>query len=175
MRAALFLAAGLILGACSSSFPPSSADPQRVNANGWATRASSSGNQITLKFEDAQPASTMTLSLTSIKCITSVYPEVTEFTYGVTTTVQIVADTQGRCTRIHAFALFDAEMQRSSQELWKGLLNVLSAPKHSDRWEAAIIENSGPFQPCEHPPLPRPLHDGELINFYARNHACHRR
>lgn len=172
MRASLFLAAGLLLAACSSSIPSSSGNLQTSHA---AELPAADPNHLALQFENSSAYSLLFMDVDSRRstCIVSVEPPDIHLYERRTEKVDIKGDDQGDCRDAMREVHFStALVQIGGGRAWKGDLHVRYDPRLS-AWEGKLYAGDHDVELCTDPPgftQGVQLEENELIGF----HFCKR-
>lgn len=169
MRALLFLAAGLVLAACSSSIPSSIGNPQTPGTTVQLPPVDP--NHLTLQFENISPYSLLTMYADPQKftCVTSVEPDFINLYDRQTEKVDIKGDNQGGCKDGERDVHFStALVQIGGGRIWRGDLHVQYNP-HLSAWVAKLYPGDRNVDLCTSPGgFMQGVHveDNELIEFY---------
>lgn len=164
MRALLFVVAGLVLAACTSSTPLLSVNPQAPNALDRIRRASET--RLTLRFKNGTPDSILHMGAFVFECA-SAEPKKIELTDGQTATVVITTDAKQLCQNRDRFVYLDMYF-RDDKNRFDGFLKVhADPPKYV--WTGRLSPFARKLGLCTIPDgfeHGRQLHEGELIEFY---------
>ena len=149
MRALLFLVAGLVLAACTSSPIPSS-NAQMSNGGSRLMHPSVSPGRIRLEFSNAIPSFRVLMTAIPMVCVRPMVPHSLMLEYGQRSPVDIQTDPQCRIDRPELDFLVDARSIASHSE-WHGDLD-LWYDTHSGEWHGKL-GGYGTSKLCTYPAL----------------------
>lgn len=158
MRVALFIMAGAVLAACSSSVPSPSANPQTPNALSRSPRTDPPANHLTLVFKDAENYGLLRMNALPFSCIASVAPTTINLNPSKSRTVAIDAKVSDECAHKTAEVDFEITFQQVTiHQTWKGALDIWYDPEKSEWTAKTRGERQGGLELCTVPPG---FHDG---------------
>ena len=165
MRALLFLVAGLVLAACTSSPVPSSNPQIASGANRWIQPTSSVG-RLRLVFENKDFYRRFHVEIemyaVPLKCIERVDPRDLILYQDEPRPLEIQADTKCGTDRAEVDYLVEINYDRIR---WLGVFAIWYDPREN-LWVGVLKRGLGSnFALCTHPGRVLTLHDGEHIVF----------
>lgn len=164
MRASLFLVAGLVLAACSSSTPSPSVNPQTPSALNRLSPADEF--HLALRFKNITPNSTLHFDAGDFEC-TAAQPEKIDLKGDQTATVVITAHDKGHLCFDRDHYLYFYMDFRGEKRSFDGYLTVYSTPPDYD-WRARLNRGAREHGLCTIPDgfdHGRQIHEDELIEF----------
>jgi hypothetical protein len=150
MRVSLFLVAGLVVAACSSSSNPTP-NPPAV-----------SGDRLTLEFKNASASDLVRLSSNAAKCIISATPPDIKLLPSEALKEEIEASSCGGGTPSINFLV----IVTSDKLVWGGVLRLTSRRGQTLDW-FADLQGVGAFKVCTRPDLSTriPIDENQQIEF----------